>query len=101
MGIYCFEISNGYEKMSQVLSCSIDSSVRLLLQSLLSNSCRGQDSFPLLCAREYVPVLAKSRSLLFQVERSFAENLPEGNKELQAHLILAMCARKASDMQLA
>lgn len=35
---------------------------------------------------------------LAEVERSLAENLPEGNKELQAHLILTMCARKASDM---
>eukprot|EP00434_Breviolum_minutum_P018473 symbB.v1.2.016296.t2/scaffold1236.1/size130149/14 len=36
---------------------------------------------------------------LAEVERSFAENLPEGNKELQAHLIfiLTMCARKAPD----
>jgi len=38
----------------------------------------------------YCPTLA-------EVERSFAENLPEGNKDLQAHLILTMCARKASD----
>ena len=63
VGIYCFEISNRYEKMPQVLSCSIDSSVRLLLQSLLSNSCRGTDlRTPLLCARECTTdVSAKSR----------------------------------------